>query len=265
MLPQSWIGVLCLATVMLMSACTAVESTLVQFDQSVHFVTPAGTDVVVKPGVYRVEPAGDSEIQLLSRPGAAPVVLQAEAVSELRNPPGVSDPTAMVMAFEPDAYDVVLRQPGRPALAAHGSVSGVQSRALLGVNQITKFRQEPGKGADLVGCIAHYQKQTNCGCWAGSCGCTGWKTYYYLQTTNRGGGTASPSKARFTNASNSYIYDIISIEPGQTYKVFSSSTWFLYPGWTEQEMGPRPWTWTVDVENKVAELNEGNNTSGECP
>ncbi|MEP6957895.1 MAG: hypothetical protein ABI980_04130 [Nitrospirota bacterium] len=155
MLPNSWMGfVSCLATVMLMSACTTVEYPMVQLDQSVHFVTPAGTDVLVKPGTYRVEPAGESEIHLLSEPGATPVVLHAQSVSELSSPPGphASEPAAMIMIFEPDAYDVVLRRPGRPALAAHGSVSGIQSRALQSPRAAIASRYEAKGAVDLVGC-----------------------------------------------------------------------------------------------------------------
>ena len=44
----------CLAGVLLIFACTTVEPTWVQLDQSVHFLTPAGTDIVVKPGTDRL-------------------------------------------------------------------------------------------------------------------------------------------------------------------------------------------------------------------
>src|SRR5262245_15660889 len=202
-LPNSWMGLVsCVATVMLMSACTTLESTRVPLDQSVHFVTPAGTDVVVKPGTYRVEPAGDLELQLLSEQGAA-VVLRAESVSELSSPPEASDHTAMIMAFEPDAYDVVLQRPGRPALVAHGSVSGIQSRAPL-TSLRAGLTQNMSKGpADLMGCVAHYVESTCSPCpyhYSG-CDCPIQATLYYVKITNLGSSTAPPSKARFKNAS----------------------------------------------------------------
>lgn len=267
-LTHSWIGfVFCLVSVMLMTACTTVESPWVQLDQSVHFVTPADTDIVVKPGVYRVEAAGDdSEIQLLSEPGATPVVLRAESLSELSTPPDGSTPTAMIMIFEPETYDIVLRRPGRPALATHGSVSGVQSRGTFYYSVPSRSQTVDNmnmKGADLVGCIAHYDRQIGCGCFNGRCGCSGLKRYYYFRVTNLGNTTASQNTARFTNASNSYTYKVYPIDPGQTWKDYGTQ-WFTIDGWTEEQMGPKPWTYSVDVENVVRELNEGNNTSGEC-
>lgn len=263
MLPHSWIGLVpCLATVMLISACTTFQSPAVRLDQPVHFVTPAGADIVVKPGMYRVEPAGDSDIHLLSEQGAAPVVLHAEAVSEPRSSPDASDHVAIVMDFEPDGYAVVLRQPGRPTLAARGSVSGIQSRGPMSAKPIPGVRVAiESKAADLVGCIVH-KAVSRYICIAWGCGYTSTEHRYWFKITNRGGGPAGQSKARFTNGSNkSTTYDVREIPSGGSW----DSSLVNWSWWTEQAMGPRPWTWSVDVENKVAEVYEGNNTSGECP
>ena len=280
MFPHSWIGVVPgFATVLLMSACATSKSPaiqpdrsvhVVQLDQSAHFVTPAGVDVVVKPGMYRVEPGGESEIQLLPEQEGAPIVLHAESVGELSSPPDApSDHTAMILAFEPDVYNVVLQRRGRTALTAQGSVSGIQSRGTLFMAPFreAKQRQYEAKGAiDLAGCIAHVTQTVCTACNYFGCSgqvCSPVKRYYGT-ITNLGNSTAGPFSATFTNSASPpriVRYYVSRLAAGAAWQDPNAFVWGNY-GWYEDEMGPRPWTFVVDEGNAVAEVNERNNTSG---
>src|SRR5262245_54459514 len=139
--------VVCLVMLFVISACATGDPTRIQLDRSVHFVTADGKDVEVPSGTYRVEQAAGAQIRLVPGGNAPPFVLDAETVqSEVRSS------IAMAVPFEPDAYDVILLVPGGSGLVTHGSVSGVQSRAVVGVNPtISLSLQAALAGPDLVG------------------------------------------------------------------------------------------------------------------
>src|SRR5689334_24324030 len=84
---------------------SAKDPSQIHLKQAVHFSAPDGSAVVVQPGVYRVEPAGDSQLQLVSNTGAAPILLSAHATPSAADVP---EPVALGTLFESEVYHLIL-------------------------------------------------------------------------------------------------------------------------------------------------------------
>jgi hypothetical protein len=89
-----------------------------------------GSEVVVEPGVYTVNPLVGSRIRLNAQ-GQVPLFLEARATT---HPVNVEEPQAIkVPGEDPDLLHIVLLLPNGQALDAAGSLSGTRSR---GVNPL---------------------------------------------------------------------------------------------------------------------------------
>ena len=104
----------------------SASSATITLEKSVHFVTPDGSDVVIQPGTYTIEPA---EEWLLVIPGERRDALLLEAIRTQHNE-ALKAAKAMSQSGEADDYRIVLLLPGGKGLEAIGSVSGVRSRAV---------------------------------------------------------------------------------------------------------------------------------------
>lgn len=254
-------GVCCVASLMLISACSttdtsqqahgtaAQDATKIQFDRAVHFTTPDGNDVVVGPGAYRVEQATGSQIRLVPAGDAPPILLGAQAVTSDAEIPV---PIAMAVPFESDAYDLYLLLPRGPALGAHGSVSGVQSRmAPIGD---PPSPAEP-KLPDLVPSVIKYVAET---CFFVYC------EYHRLDfsISNRGTAISGNTSARLENRAGEEWKDAqgtaghFSLGPLAPGEVRVYHRYVL-------EGNPDPARLVVDKYNRVPESNEVNNV-GRC-
>jgi hypothetical protein len=158
----------------------------------------------------------------------------------------VPRPIAVGTPSEPDAYDLFLLLPGGPALAARGSVSGVQSRFVNPgfVAPPSATSTQVLEGPDLAGCLYSY---------TGSFG----SRYYGAWIKNRG---TSLAGANLAEVSSSDRYGKIGkslivppLAPGQVWGISVLSL-------SEGLPFPFPWTLSVDIPNRVAGSNEANNT-----
>ena len=97
-----------LVSAMVLSACStagtppaknqtsAKDPSQIKLNQAVHFFAPDGSAVVVQPGAYRVESAGDSQLRLVSSTGDAPILLGAHATPPTAHVP---EPVALGTLF----------------------------------------------------------------------------------------------------------------------------------------------------------------------
>ena len=103
----------------------APTNDIVVLEKAVHFLTADGSDVVVKPGTYRLEEA-DEWLRLI--PGERRDALLLEAESSIHEG-AVSEPTAISVLGEEDEHILALLLTGGQSLQAIGSYSGIRSRA----------------------------------------------------------------------------------------------------------------------------------------
>jgi len=103
--------------------------TRVVLDRMVHFRGSGAASVAVSPGIYRVEPAGKEQLQLLAE-GQAPIVItatsQALGQEKIEVPLAVSLPDRE----ETDLLHLVLLMPDGTGREAVGSFSGVFHRRI---------------------------------------------------------------------------------------------------------------------------------------
>ena len=220
---------------------SAKDPSQIQLNQAVHCSAPDGSAVVVQPGTYRVEPAGDSQLQLVSSTGAAPILLIAHAMPSTADVP---KPVALGTLFESEVYHLVLLSPGHSALETHGSASGVASRGgftaqqaiLLKANKFVLQPSQPQPLPDLVPTCLRVE-QINLGL-----------SYLYFVhggVVNQGPAAAGASQARYATST----VPVSGLQPGQ----------FLAVVFGFGLVSPPSASLQVDVANQVAESNEQNN------
>ncbi len=134
--PKRFIGLMsllgCLAV---LYACSTPHSTdtadqgeaTVEIDQSVHFLTPDGEDVIVSPGAYEIKVEKDG-LRLIAEEGtsAESIVIDAESA---KHEESVKNPTAIMLSEEKDSQVITLLLPDGKRWEASGSESGIHSRA----------------------------------------------------------------------------------------------------------------------------------------
>ena len=247
----------CLVGTMVLSACSTVESpqlaqgmaqdsTRIELTQALHFSSPDGGDVVVPAGAYRLEQAGGSQMRFVPTGDAPRTVVGAEAQpSDL----DVSAPIALAIRSEqqPDAYHLVLLLPGRTALDAIGSVSGVRPRGVFDwrivvMPQLTaQFDVRPGPDLWLRSLSRPCPQPGN----------------VFFVVINSGTETAGPSTARVDMGTRSATVPTNALAPGQSqgYSAYDSCSAIAGHGHITCSVSV-----TVDVLNAVAESHELNNT-----
>jgi hypothetical protein len=105
----------------------AAESpTAVTIEQTVHFTSPEGNDVLVEPGTYEVERL-EEEFQLVPKESQTPIHIQAQPTPF---PDDVDSPIAMAIPILDEGIYLALVIPNHPGLEAMGSYSGIQTRGL---------------------------------------------------------------------------------------------------------------------------------------
>lgn len=254
-------GILFVVSVMLASACGTVETpqqahqkastqdpSQIHVNRPLHFTDPDGNDVVVQPGMYRVEQAADSQLRLISTASSQPMLLSAQAAPSTSDVP---KPVALGTLHESEIYHLILLLPGNNALQTYGSVSGVQSRggfgalkgtAFLNVEKLQLQPPPPQPLPDLV---------PTCGrvfCFGGLLG--GTTCTLMTGVVNQGTAAAGPSQAK----NGAKTQSVPALQPGQLQGL-------VYSGYS----GPPPSTVQVDVANQVIESNEQNNSGQLCP
>ena len=118
---------------------SAYADTTVTLDQSVHFMTAEGSDVVLEAGSYAIE-AAEEWIRVTPGEGQAvdALLLEAQAATHketLTTPLGISAP-----GDQPDTHHLALLLPGGKRLEAIGSYSGLRSRGTLSLLTIQRLR-----------------------------------------------------------------------------------------------------------------------------
>lgn len=105
-----------------------LAATTVTMERPVHFAGPAEAEVLVPAGQYQVQAGEASQIKLLGKDQAAPLVLAAVAVTHEEK---IGTPVARLVAGEEDTQRIFLLTPGGTGLAAVGSESGVGTRGIF--------------------------------------------------------------------------------------------------------------------------------------
>lgn len=105
------------------------EASAVTVERAIHFAGPNNTDVLVPAGSYQAEIGETSQIKLIGKDQAAPLVLMAAAVSHDEK---IEMPVARLMAGEEDTQRLLFLTPGGAGWAAVGSESGLTSRGIAG-------------------------------------------------------------------------------------------------------------------------------------
>jgi len=242
------------SAMLLLSACStagtppgknqtsAKDPSQIQLNQAVNFFAPDGSAVVVQPGAYRVESAGDSQLRLVSSTGDAPILLGAHATPPTADVP---EPVALGTLFESEVYHLVLLSPGNNALETHGSVSGVTSRGgftaqqaiLLKANKFVLQPTQPQPLPDLVPTCLRVE-QINLGLTS--------LFFVHSGVVNQGPAAAGASQAKYA----SVTVPVSGLQPGQ----------FLAVVFGFGLTSPPSASMQVDAANQVAESNEQNNS-----
>jgi hypothetical protein len=111
--------------------------TMVTLSQPVHFLTPDGMDVIVNPGNYDVDAAGNI-LRLQSSSNKDPIHIQAGPAPF---PDEVESPVAMAIPMPEEGIYLALAVPEGTGLEAMGSYSGIQARG-AGLLQSRKLLSE---------------------------------------------------------------------------------------------------------------------------
>ena len=110
----------------------AHASTTVMFEQAAHFLAPDGSDLVVEPGTYSVEPA-EEWIRLISGKERHDALLIEARKSfhtlELEHPLAMSVPGES--EEEADLHHILVLLPGGKSLEATGTYSGIRPRGFF--------------------------------------------------------------------------------------------------------------------------------------
>jgi len=98
--------------------------------KSLHFVSGDGSDLVVSPGTYAVQPGNGPRLELMSTFGIVADNRTLEAVSTNVGQP-VATPVALYIPWQDDEHHIIFVQPSGAGLEAVGTGSGVRSRGLV--------------------------------------------------------------------------------------------------------------------------------------
>ena len=120
---------ICLSTCMVflpwgLALAISWSPTTITISQPVHFLTPDGTDVIVNPGNYDVEAAGNI-LRLQSSNNKDPIHIQAGSAPF---PDEVESPVAMAIPMPEEGIYLALAVPEGTGLEAMGSYSGIHAR-----------------------------------------------------------------------------------------------------------------------------------------
>jgi hypothetical protein len=113
-----------------LGACAGVKdspqaSPVVLIDRAVYFINSEGNDTIAPPGLYDVEPAGESRLRLIPGHGNNVLVIQAMAMTHQEEIPSA---VALPLPGEETDYHLVLLLPDGKGLDAAGSTTQVRSR-----------------------------------------------------------------------------------------------------------------------------------------
>lgn len=121
-----------LALCPLLGACAGVKdsppaSPVVLIDRAVYFINSEGNDTIAAPGLYDVEPAGESGLRLIPSHGKNALVIKAMAMTHQEKIPSA---VALPLPGEETEYHLVLLLPDGKGLDAAGSTTQVRARGL---------------------------------------------------------------------------------------------------------------------------------------
>jgi len=109
----------------------SLSPTTITISQSVHFFAPDSTDIIVKPGNYEVEAAGNT-LRLQSPDMKDPIHILAGPAPFHED---VESPVAMAISIPDEGIYLALAVPKEAGLEAMGSYNGIQTR---GTNLLQK-------------------------------------------------------------------------------------------------------------------------------
>lgn len=112
-----------LHAIQLVKADSPITITL---ERSVHFFSADGSDVVVNPGTYFLEPA-EEWLRLIPGERRDAFLLESERTEHQED---ISEPVGLSVPSEQDEHVIAFLLPGGTSLEAVGSYSGIRSRAL---------------------------------------------------------------------------------------------------------------------------------------
>ncbi len=119
-----YLGLLLFATVFLAGLQPIQHPTHVHIEHALHFVGLTGEEVIVEPGMYRVE-GSDDALQLFPETESAALFLQAQTV---QHPVPVEEPVALSIPRGQEEHRLVLLLPPQEGVMAVGSTTGLSSR-----------------------------------------------------------------------------------------------------------------------------------------
>lgn len=135
--------VICLTAAVYVAAQDQPLLASLVFDQPLHFLKKDGGDILLAPGLYRLEAAQEHQLGLLPETAAGPIIVEAV---ELHHDKELTAPEVGTLATDEDTVHVVLFLPGGKALDAVGSRSGVRARSgLLTSKQLAQVGGSPSE------------------------------------------------------------------------------------------------------------------------
>ena len=101
-------------------------TSMVEFDQAMHFLNQEGEDVIISAGDYYVDPVQNGlRLKSVHNEEAVAVIVKAETTTHDRT---VEIPESVSMKEGADQQVVMMLMPDGQALEAVGSTSGIQGR-----------------------------------------------------------------------------------------------------------------------------------------
>lgn len=143
-----------------MSAMADVAPPLAQFVKAVHFQDQKGEDVLVAPGIYRVEGI-EKTLHLTPADGGNPLILAAGVSPSTET---IEETVVEALPSEEDDYVLILHHVNGQTWTATGSFSGIRGRGNLASaqNQLhfacTMGPYPPDQYGSEAEAAAHYQK-----------------------------------------------------------------------------------------------------------
>lgn len=132
----------------MIGSTSAVSAATLTLEQSIHFFSAEGSDVVIEPGTYQVE-AAEEWLRVISGKRRDALLLDTSSATHHE---AIDHPLVRLIPGEEDQYSLVLLLPNGTTMEASGSVSGVRSRAVRRARvarapkarqQVMKNRQQP--------------------------------------------------------------------------------------------------------------------------
>lgn len=126
-------------------ADTSEKATIV-LDRAAHFLTPDGTNLIVEPGAYRVE-ASEAHLKLVQAESGNTITIQTEPFTPEES---LAVSAILLIPEDEDLFRLVLLRPDQKSLAAVGSYSGVQTRAVASQAQTDPYLQIRIKNSQMA-------------------------------------------------------------------------------------------------------------------